>query len=384
MLRHATVCCMKRTRSVFLVLVLGMVALIVVYTALNAVLITYAVLAVFAAASTVFVVPRRMPAMVAILLFGLTAASVVVVYWLISATPLALFLLAALATWREPRRLLALVLAVATVAHLAVQLSLGQDTVLTALATVGGVGFIYLIGRLLVSERVQREKVAQLLLDVEQSREAERASYVMAERGRMARDLHDVLAHTLSGLAIQLEGARILASQESVPPALRDAVENAHRLSRMGLQEARRAVSALRGDELPGVEMIPALVEEHRLATGSAARFSTSGMALPVDADANLALYRTAQEALSNVRKHAAGAAVDVTLEWSEDAVVLTISDDGAANSSPAAEPGYGLTGMAERAELLGATLQTGPFKEGFRVRFAVPIESRGKSLHVR
>jgi signal transduction histidine kinase len=367
---------MQRSRTIFLVLVLGMVALIVAYTVLKAQLGSYPVLVVFAVASTVFVVPGRMPAIVATFLFGLTAAAVVVVYWLVSTTPLALFLLAALATWREPRRLLALVLAVATGAHLAVQLALGQDTVLTALATVGGVAFIYLIGRLLMSERSQREKVAQLLLDVEQSREAERASYVMAERGRMARDLHDILAHTLSGLAIQLEGARILAAQDSASPALRDAVENAHRLSRMGLQEARRAVSALRGDELPGVEMIPALVEEHRLATGSAARFSTSGMALPVDADANLALYRTAQEALSNVRKHAVGAAVDVTLEWSKDAVVLIISDDGAANSSPAPEAGYGLTGMAERAELLGATLETGPFKGGFRVSLRIQVEN--------
>lgn len=370
---------MERTRTVFIALALGMVAVVTVYTGLNAEPISYAFLAIFAISTTVFVLPRRMSPVAVLLLFGLTASAIVAVYWLVSATPVALFVLAALATWREPRWPLAVILTVATGAHLAVQLALGQDTILTGLGTVGGVVFLYLVSRLLVSERTQREKVARLLRDVEQSREAEKVSYVMAERGRMARDLHDVLAHTLSGLAIQLEGARILASQDAVSTELRDAVENAHHLSKAGLREARRAISALRGDQLPGPDLIPALVEEHRLATGGRARFSASGHPQPLTADASLALYRTAQEALSNVRKHAVGSAVDVTVDWTDSAVVLTVTDDGASNSDPATEAGYGLTGMAERAELLGATLETGHHGDGFRVRLTVTLDTTGR-----
>jgi signal transduction histidine kinase len=309
------------------------------------------------------------------LAFGVMAASVVLLYWLVSAIPLALFLLAALGTWREPRRVLAILVGIATVAHLSVQLVLGQDTVLTALATAAGVSFFFAIGLLLIRERQRREEIARLLVEVEQSRLAERASYVMAERGRMARDLHDVLAHTLSGLAIQLEGARILASQATVPPELSKAVTTAHRLSRTGLEEARRAVGALRGEELPGPDQIPSLVAEHRLSSGGRARLATTGEPRPLTPEAGLALYRTAQEALSNVRKHAPGAPVEVSLEWSSTTVVLTVLNEATAGGTPAASEGYGLTGMSERAELLGAALEAGPGIEGFRVRLTLPIE---------
>lgn len=372
---------MDRTRTIFIGLGLGMVALIVIFTEFSPVPISIVPLAVFAATSTIFILPRRIPTVATLLLFGLMAVSVVLVYWLISMTPLALFLLAALATWRDPRLRLALILAVATVAHVVVQVTLGQDTFLTGLATVAGVAFIYSIGRLLVSERTQREKVTELLRLVEQSRQTEKESYLIAERGRIARDLHDVLAHTLSGLTIQLEGARILASQESAPSALRDAVENAHRLSRTGLQEARRAVAALRGEQLPGPDMIPVLVEEHRLSSNGSVQFVCTGKPVPLEPDANRALYRTAQEALSNVRKHAPGADVTLHLEWSDSFVRLTVANGGSVKSNSNVEAGYGLTGMAERAELLGASLEAGPHNTGYRVQLTVPIDARNQEV---
>ncbi len=367
---------MLRTRGLFVGLGLVMVVVVVVATATRSGTESFAALGVFAAVSAAFLLWRGAPIWAAWALYTAAAAAVVVLYALVSATPLALFFLAAAATWQEPRRRIAATLAAATVAHLIVQLLLGQDTLLTALATATGVAFLFLVARLLLSEREQRERVAQLLVEVEQRRQSERATYLMAERGRMARELHDVLAHTLSGLAIQLEGARILAANETTAPALREAVDNAHSLSRAGLQEARRAVAALRGDQLPGPDLIPTLVEEHRLSASGPVRFTITGSPRVLDAEASLALYRTAQEALSNVRKHAVGAAVDMQLEWAPDAVVLTVEDSGGTELSATGGPGFGLTGMSERAGAIGASLEAGPLASGFRVRLTVPCGS--------
>jgi signal transduction histidine kinase len=380
---------MERTRWLFVTLGLGMVAIIAAATVANTGLNSLPVLLVFSGTCAIFLLWRSAPALVAVLLFAVMSALVVVFHGFVSTTPLALFLLATLATWRAPRRWIALVLGVATIAHVIVQLALEQDTILTGIATAVGVMFLYSIGGLLVSERVQRERVARLLREVEQHRAMEETASLAAERGRMARELHDVLAHTLSGLAIQLESARILAGEPTVPAELRETVERAHRLSRAGLQEARRAVAALRGDQLPGPELLPLLVEEHRLSANGAVQFAASGTPRALDAEANLAIYRTAQEALSNVRKHAPGAAVSLSLQWLDTEVVLTVQDDGG-NSVTQVEhdtsglagvhqPGYGLTGMAERAELLGAKLATGPQDAGFQVRLSVPLESVGK-----
>jgi signal transduction histidine kinase len=368
---------MERVRGLFVVLGLGTIVLVVIATLISRGPIALPTLAVFTAAGAALLLWPRMPRAIVVLDFAVMGASVVLLYWLVSATPLALFLLAAFATAREPRRWLAVVLALATGAHLAVQLSLGQDTIVTALATIAGVAFLFAVSRLLVSERTQRVQIAQLLAEAEERRQQERASSLLAERGRMARELHDVLAHTLSGLAIQLEGARILSTQHAVPAALRDSVERAHQLSRAGLLEAKRAVAALRGDQLPGPELLQELVDEHRLSAGTSTRLIVTGDPAPLDADASLAIYRTAQEALSNVRKHAPGAAVEITLGWTPSAVLLAVLDHGGQLSrDPIASRGYGLTGMAERAELLGATIETGPFDDGFRVRLSIPIDA--------
>jgi len=372
---------MERVRGQFVALGLGMIVLVVIATLINRGPIVLPMLIVFAAAGAALLLWARMPRAIVVVDFAIMAASVVLLYWLVSATPLALFLLAAFATAREPRRWLAVVLALATGAHLAVQLSLGQDTIVTALATIAGVAFLFAVSRLLVSERTQRVQIAELLAEVEERRQQEKASDMLAERGRMARELHDVLAHTLSGLAIQLEGARILSTQHAVPAALRDSVERAHQLSRAGILEAKRAVAALRGDQLPGPELLQELVDEHRLSAGSPIRLIITGEPAPLDADASLAIYRTAQEALSNVRKHAPGAAVEIMLSWTPSAVILEVIDHGGQISGdPIADhgSGYGLTGMAERAELLGASIETGPFDDGFRVRLTVPIDAVG------
>ena len=165
---------------------------------------------------------------------------------------------------------------------------------------------------------------------LEDSQAAQRAAAAEAERARLAADVHDVLAHTLSGLALQLEGATLLAATTPTDPRLVEAVRRAHRLSRSGLTEARRAVGALRGDRPPGPGDIPALVEEHRLASAGAVAFRQTGDPVALPAEVGAALYRAAQEALSNVRKHAGNAAVEVHLAWdAQGGVELTVADSG-------------------------------------------------------
>jgi signal transduction histidine kinase len=247
----------------------------------------------------------------------------------------------------------------------------------------GGAAFFFFLGTLLRRESEQRRRVARLVDQLQESREAEKASAALAERSRMAREMHDVLAHTLSGLVLQLEGAQLLARSQGADRDLMSALERAHALAHTGLGEARHAITTLRGESLPGPELLPALVAEHRASTGSSCRFTVSGTPVELPSDARLAVYRVAQEALSNVRKHAPGAAVEMCLTWLDDAVVLSVEDSGSPGGPGSAGPGgtdeggYGLTGMAERADLLGGRLTALPTSDGFRVELWAPLSKR-------
>lgn len=197
----------------------------------------------------------------------------------------------------------------------------------------------------------------------------------LAERQRIARELHDVLAHTLAGLALQLEGARLLADRTSADPRLVEQVASAQHLAREGMTSAKRAVSTLRGDELPGPAALPELIAQSRL-TGLAVTLSTTGAPRPLSTEASLTLYRVVQEALTNCAKYAGrGAVVTVVLGWSEDTVTADVVDTGGrAGTPPLPSGGYGLTGLAERVALAGGTLAAGPLPDGgWRVSMTMP-----------
>src|SRR5215469_4981326 len=129
-------------------------------------------------------------------------------------------------------------------------------------------------------------------------------------------ELHDVLAHALSGLAIQLQGARKLAERESASAGLRGALERSAELAREGLADARQAVGALRGDRLPTVDQVGALVEDFQRDTRAEATLRIDGTPRALPADASLALFRGAQEALTNVARYAPGTTVAVTVRY--------------------------------------------------------------------
>jgi signal transduction histidine kinase len=231
---------------------------------------------------------------------------------------------------------------------------------------------IVLFGRRIRTQEAQAE---QLLIELEESRGAELRAAALAERQRLARDMHDVLAHSLSGLLLQLEGARLLALASPADERLAGTIDRAHELAKNGLDEARRAIGMLRDDDLPGPDRLAALTAAFQADTGVPARFSSSGTPRELASAVRLALYRVTQEALTNVRKHARPEGAEVRLEYLPDEVHLTVEDVGEPATVPpvGSEDGYGLTGMRERAELLGGTLDAAPTSTGFRVLLTVP-----------
>jgi signal transduction histidine kinase len=250
--------------------------------------------------------------------------------------------------------------------------------VLTATSLIAGHGLslslpigavmVFLLLRLMRQLREQGEVLAE-------SRAAEART---AERSRLARELHDVLAHSLSALALQLESTRMLAREQGAGEDLVRALEEAHSLAAGGLQDARRAIAAARGDELPGPERIPVLADAFGEQSGLPVAVEVQGEPRELAPDARLAVYRTAQEALTNVRRHATAERVEVKLAYLAQSTVLVVEDHASAGTPPPvalglAGNGYGLTGMRERAELLGGELRAAPTGDGFRVELRLP-----------
>ena len=254
----------------------------------------------------------------------------------------------------------------------------GRGPGVALLALLGG-----FFGMVALSDRLgeANEQAEQLLLALEQSRAAEARAAGLAERQRLAREMHDVLAHSLSGLILQLEGARMLAVESPNDPRLPQAIDLAHHLGKSGLDEARRAIGMLRDEELPGPERLAELAERFQEGTGTHCSLTISGEQALLGSEARLALYRVAQEALTNIGKHANPARVEMRLVYDQSFVRLTVEDFTKSNgASPpvgddtqAGSGGYGLTGMRERARLLGGTLHAEATSTGFRVHLDVP-----------
>ena len=166
-----------------------------------------------------------------------------------------------------------------------------------------------------------------------------------------------------------------MAERGEAGPKLADAIDRAHQLAKTGLEEARRAIGMLRDDALPGPQRMAELAAEFEGDTGVACTFAVTGAERELGSDGRLTLYRVAQEGLTNIRKHACPDRVEVRLAYETAGARLTIEDfqAGKRRPPPGGGTGYGLTGMRERAELLGGTLTAGPTTQGFRVELWVP-----------
>jgi signal transduction histidine kinase len=258
----------------------------------------------------------------------------------------------------------------------AVAVAVSHDS--PALALLSAIAIVGFPGMTLLARRLGQanDEAERLLIELEGTRAAQARAAGLSERQRLAREMHDVLAHSLSGLMLQLEGARMLAADDPSDPRLPGVIERAHHLGKCGLEEARRAIGMLRDDELPGPERLASLAAQFQDVSGVPCQFTVSGQAYDLPSEAALAVYRVAQEALTNITKHACPERVEIHLGYEPCGTRLTV-ENFAMNSEPPRVArdgsGYGLTGMRERAELLGGELTTAMTRGGFRVELQVP-----------
>ncbi|MFD5797195.1 sensor histidine kinase [Streptomyces diastatochromogenes] len=242
-----------------------------------------------------------------------------------------------------------------------------NDVWLTTAATVAGMA---LAGYVLRLDAEARGSAQRLLAQERAARAAEAESAALAERARIAREIHDVLAHSLSAQLVHLEAARLLIERGADREKILERVVAARGMARDGLAETRQALSALRGELTPLEDFLTELVSG-----ADGAEVTVTGERRPLPAEASQAVRRVAQEALTNVRKHAHGAKVHLRLDYGPHEVTLGVRDSGGRPGElTGSGGGYGLLGMRERAELLGGSLDAGPDEEGFVVTLKVPV----------
>jgi len=237
------------------------------------------------------------------------------------------------------------------------------------------------------SRRAYLTAVEGRALEAERERELKTELAVAAERERIARELHDIVAHGLSVMVVQAQGAT--AALHDDPTQTREALRSILDTGRQALADMRRLLRIARDPRdhqtdllpTPGVGQLPALVEQVRR-SGIPTRLTVLGHSSPLDPATDLLVFRVIQEALTNVLKHAGPqATTNVNVTFADDHIDVEIVDTGAHEHEPRARvggnAGYGLTGMTERVRLLGGILKTGPRPEGgFRVHARLPVRS--------
>ncbi|MCX5401385.1 sensor histidine kinase [Streptomyces sp. NBC_00102] len=282
----------------------------------------------------------------------------------------------------------------AGVALLLVAVSLLEDTANYSfvLQTVNPVAWLLLMpymGGAVQLRRAYLEAVEARAVFAERTREEEARHRVDEERIRIARDLHDVVAHHMT-LANAQAGTAAYLARRNPDPRVSRVLDELVGTTSSALRELKATVAVLReaGDTdsplepAPGLEDLPALAESFT-PTGLRVTLREEGRPLPVSSGVGLTAYRIVQEALTNAAKHARTDAAVVTLRYGRDRIVVTVTDDGPAGASeapvtpeaPAGAPsGFGLLGMHERAQLVGGTLTAGRRGTGFSVVAELPL----------
>jgi signal transduction histidine kinase len=215
---------------------------------------------------------------------------------------------------------------------------------------------------------------------LERERDAQAKIAAAAERARIARELHDVVAHNVSVMVVQADGASYALGSE--PERARQALVTIAATGRQALAEMRRLLGVLRsGDEqaelapLPGIDQLRDLLDQTR-AAGRTVSFTLEGAPRPLSEGVGLAAYRVVQESLTNTRKHGGiGASVAVALRYQADALVVQVTDDGRGAAAADDGAGLGLTGMRERVGIYGGSVQAGPRPAGgYQVTATLPL----------
>jgi len=267
----------------------------------------------------------------------------------------------------QPSALVLALLATQALAAAPADRGLLVAVLLSSSAAAAGLGRASRARRVAAERAATRQTIADTLLE----------HAARGERARIARELHDVVAHHISMIAVQAEAARL--TTPGMPP------QGAARLlaigdtARMALTEMRRLLGVLREDTgpeptrapQPGLQQVNELIDGVRDSTRASTRLIVRGRVAALDPGVELTAYRLIQEALTNVRRHAPGAAVDVELEYTDAALQVRVRDNGPGGPPSA---GHGLLGMRERAAMVGGTVSAGPAPgSGFLVQASLP-----------
>ncbi|HZX08273.1 sensor histidine kinase [Kribbella sp.] len=208
----------------------------------------------------------------------------------------------------------------------------------------------------------QARQTEQLLEQTQLAQSEHTRAAALEERGRIARDLHDVLAHSLGALSVQLEVAEALLAERSDTAGALERVRRSRKLAVQGLTEARNAVAALRADQVPELPAaLAALAEQHEKDHGTPVRLTVTGHER-LESGVTVALLGAVREALTNAARHAPGRIVDIRLVY-DDGVRVSVRNNGVTNGE-----GFGLAGMRERLALVGGTLTAGADGEDWLV----------------
>ena len=230
---------------------------------------------------------------------------------------------------------------------------------------------------------VRAEQAEHMLAETQRAREAETHAAALAERARIARDIHDVLAHSLAAVSVNLQAAEGLLASDTLPtgnPELikaKECIDRAGTLTREGLAAARRAILALREDAAPLPDQLAALAAQYQAAGDATVNLTVTGSPRPLSERVTHVAYRTAQEGLTNARKHAPGQPVTLGLGFEPGQVTVSVANPLPPEDqhAPLAETGAGagLTGLKERAALVGGTLEAGPAGGAWRIDLTIP-----------
>jgi signal transduction histidine kinase len=275
-------------------------------------------------------------------------------------------------------------LVVAEVGLVAVQLTRGKFERSTFLLFMGVLAVAWVLGHFVGDRQLYAAQLEERTAELEQAREELARRAVVEERLRLARELHDVVAHAMSVIAVQSGvGAHVAASR---PEEVGKALAAIEATSRAALTELRRLLGVLRQDSEPQASLtpVPGLANLDSLLTevgkaGLAVRVRVEGTPLQLPAGVDLSAYRIVQEALTNVVKHAGPAHAQVVVGYRDQEVTVEVIDDGRGAATPVGDgragTGHGLIGMRERVAAFGGDLQVGPRPSGgFRVAARLPL----------
>jgi len=261
----------------------------------------------------------------------------------------------------------------------------GVNLVLLALVISSGTALVaWVLGDSMRYRRAYLKALEDRAARLERERGTQAQIAAAAERARIARELHDVIAHNVSVMVVQADGAGYALRTE--PERAGQALAAIAQTGRQALTEMRRLLGVLRsGDEqaglapLPGLEQIRELIGQARDA-GMSVSLTLFGAPRPLSEGAELAAYRVVQESLTNTRKHGGlAAAATITMTYEPDGLLLQMTDDGLGAAAAPDGIGHGLTGMRERIEMYGGTVQAGPLPAGgYKVTARLPYASAG------